>query len=275
MVDGTAVRRRRHRERSIELPRESPPVVLRKDRITVGPQHVGRDTGTRHGLAGRFPATRESPPRRIHELAGMRDPGAGEGGCGPRCRQAEQPDRVAHRLVGQAPLTGARQGVGEHQLHNAAGKARGEAELDATPEGMAEQRHLVELQAVESGGEGVEHRRVAPTTAHVEEVGDDHPAAPGQQVGQAPVGGRPHGVPVEQHHRRSLSPVDGHGELVHGARVKQNAMSRVVLMARYDPTGTSQGLDRLDGRELLAHPRGVRAPQVAPKAGNLSGPHRL
>ena len=83
---------------------------------------------------------------------------------------------MAHGLVGQSPLTRHGQRVGEHELRHSFGEPSGEPELDPTAEGMPEQGHLVETEAVEGGREPIEHIVKPPRSPETEEVGDDHTA---------------------------------------------------------------------------------------------------
>ena len=159
VVDRPPVGCRGHRERRVELAGELLSVPARA-RIESRFAHRTWDRSPAWAAAAldSVPVAGEAPPRRVDELAGMRRATSGR----RRRRPAAWPDaatRSGWRNASSANPSSPRhrQGVGEHELHHSIRQSRREAELDAASEGVTDQGHPVEAQAVEGGGEGIEH----------------------------------------------------------------------------------------------------------------------
>lgn len=214
VVERTALGAPGHGERRVELACERSPVVDVEQRVAIRPQHVRPDAGPGDGVDIGGPPARESPPRGLDELAGMRHPRRREVEGHARRGHPQPGHRVAQRLSCEEPFPRRRQGVGEDELDHPLREPGGEAELDPAAEGVPDERGAFEPQPVETGHEPVEHLAVGPAAADVVEVGRHHAASLGEQAGRPLVDRRSHGVAGQEHHRRAFADAEGDREAV-------------------------------------------------------------
>jgi len=99
VVNRPPIGSRRDGEAGMELFSELSSSSREKDRVTIGPQDVGREASSGYGEAVALSPARESPPGGVDELARMLDHSLDEGRNRSRRGQADEMTGVTQRLL--------------------------------------------------------------------------------------------------------------------------------------------------------------------------------